>query len=216
MGTSKAERIYDRLAPLYDFWSLLTETVPEQQALRVAGLKPGESVLEVALGTGKLFAEILQTTGLKRCVGVDLSNRMLRRARRRALALGTNLALCRPDARRLPFADSSFDAILCCYMLDLLAEEDTRGVLGEFHRVLKPGGRLSALIMAEQARVFNALWMWIYRHAPALVGGCRPVALAPLLEAEGWRLELHERLTQSGFRSALFLARPTGPESRSA
>jgi len=216
MGTSKAERIYDRLAPPYDFWSLLTETVPEQQALRVAGLKPGESVLEVALGTGKLFAEILQTTGLKRCVGVDLSNRMLRRARRRALALGTNPALCRADARRLPFADSSFDAILCCYMLDLLAEEDTRGVLGEFHRVLKPGGRLSALIMAEQARVFNALWMWIYRRAPALVGGCRPVALAPLLEAEGWRLELHERLTQSGFRSALFLARPTGPESRSA
>ena len=216
MDSSKTAKIYDRLAPLYDFWSVLTETVPEQQALRVAELKPGDSVLEVALGTGKLFLEVLQTTGLRRCVGVDLSTRMLERARRRVLSLGTNPALCRADARRLPFADSAFDAVLCCYMLDLLAEEDIRGVLGEFHRILKPGGRLSALVMAEQARVFNAIWMWGYRHAPALVGGCRPVALAPLLEAEGWRLELQERVTQNGFRSDLILARPSGAKSRSA
>jgi ubiquinone/menaquinone biosynthesis C-methylase UbiE len=216
MDASKTTKIYDRLAPLYDFWSFLTETVPEQQALRVAALKPGESVLEAALGTGKLFVEVLQTAGLKRCVGVDLSTRMLDRARRRVISLGKSPALCRSDARRLPFADSLFDAVLCCYMLDLLAEEDIRGVLGEFHRILKPGGRLAALVMGEQARVFNAIWMWGYRHAPALVGGCRPVALAPILKAAGWRLDLHERLTQGGFRSELFLARLAGPEARSA
>ena len=216
MDTSKTERIYDRLAPLYDFWSYLTETAPEQQALRVVELKPGESVLEVALGTGKLFVEILQTRNLKRCVGVDLSTRMLARARRRVLSLGANPALCRADARRLPFVASSFDAVLCCYMLDLLAEEDIRGVLGEFQRILKPGGRLAALVMAEQARLFNAIWKWGYRHAPALVGGCRPVNLVPLFEGQGWRLELHERLTQCGFRSELFLARPAGREARSA
>ncbi len=216
MDSSKTAKIYDRLAPLYDFWSLLTETVPEQQALRVAELKPGESVLEVALGTGKLFQEVLQIKGLKRSVGVDLPTRMLGRARRHVLSLGTNPALCRADPRRLPFADSAFDAVLCCYMLDLLAEEDTRGGLGEFHRILKPCGRLSALVMAEQARVFNAIWMWGYRHAPARVGGCRPVRLAPLLEAEGWRLGLQERLTQNGFRSDLILARPNGAKLRSA
>lgn len=216
MDSSKAAKIYDRLAPLYDFWSFLTETVPEQQALRVAELKPGDSVLEVALGTGKLFVEALQTKGLKRCVGVDLSARMLDRARRRAVSIGINPALCRADARRLPFADSVFDAALCCYMLDLLAEEDIRGVLGEFRRILKPGGRISLLVMAEQARVFNAIWMWGYRHAPALVGGCRPVALGPLLEAGGWRLDLEKRITQNGFRSELFLARPGVAGLRSA
>ena len=216
MDTSTTQRIYDRLAPLYDFWSYLTETVPEQQALRVAALKPGESVLEVALGTGKLFVEILQTQGLAGCVGVDLSTRMLQRARGRVLSLGANPALCHADARRLPFADSSFDAVLCCYMLDLLAEEDIRGVLGEFQRILKPGGRLSALVMAEQARLFNTIWMWGYRHAPALVGGCRPVNLVPLFDSQGWRLELHERLTQCGFRSELFLTRPASSTMRTA
>ncbi len=213
MDASKAEKIYDRLAPLYDFWSFLTETVPEQQALGVAELKPGESVLEVALGTGRLFLEILQTRGLKRSVGVDLSTRMLGRALHRVLSLHPDPGLCRADARQLPFPSRTFDVVLCCYMLDLLAEEDIRGVLGEFHRILKPDGRASLLVMAEQARVFNAIWMWGYRHAPVLVGGCRPVALAPLLEAGGWRLDLHEHLTQSGFRSELFLARP---EARSA
>jgi hypothetical protein len=71
-------------------------------------------------------------------------------------------------------------------------------------------------VMARQARVLDAIWMWGYRHAPTLVGGCRPIALAPALAATGWQVELAEKISQNGFRSEMILARPLRRELRSA
>jgi ubiquinone/menaquinone biosynthesis C-methylase UbiE len=141
---------------------------------------------------------------------------MLRRARGRLQANRRAGLLCRGDACRLPFPAASFDVIFSCYMLDLLPEADIQRALGEFFRVTKPQGRLVVAVMARQARVVDAIWMWGYHHAPALVGGCRPVALAPALAATGWRVELAEEISQSGFRSELILAQPLHLELRAA
>jgi ubiquinone/menaquinone biosynthesis C-methylase UbiE len=93
-------------------------------------------------------------------------------------------------------------------MLDLLPEGGIETALGEFFRVAKPEGRLVLLVMDRQNRVFDSIWMWAFNHAPVLVGGCRPVALAPALAATGWRIEVEEEICQNGFRSELILARP--------
>jgi ubiquinone/menaquinone biosynthesis C-methylase UbiE len=124
--------------------------------------------------------------------------------------------LCRSDACQLPFPAASFDVIFSCYMLDLLSEADIQRALGEFFRVTKPQGRLVVTVMARQARGFDAVWMWCYRHAPVLVGGCQPVALTPALAATGWRVEMAEEISQNGFRSEVILARPLSRESRAA
>lgn len=91
-------------------------------------------------------------------------------------------------------------------MMDLLLEEDVPAVLREFARVLVPGGRLILLIMARQAKWVNAIWMWLYRRSPVMTGGCRPVPVAGMLEQNGWKINLHEVISQGGFRSELMVA----------
>jgi ubiquinone/menaquinone biosynthesis C-methylase UbiE len=99
-------------------------------------------------------------------------------------------------------------------MIDLLLEEDVPGVLREFARVLRPGGRLIVLSMAEQARVVNAIWMWLYRCSPVMTGGCRPAPVAGMLAANGWSVDLREVISQGGFRSELIVAQFAGEEGR--
>lgn len=196
-------------AALYEFWGSLTESRASARALAVADLRPGEAVLEVPVGTGAFFAKLAGREGLQRCVGVELASPMLERARRRLIRQRRgHTALCRGDARRLPLAGAAFDLVVCFYMLDLFSEEGIRETLKEFRRVLKPGGRVAILVMAKQNWLIQSIWMALYSLSPALVGGCRPVPISRFLTAEGWRIELAEKVSQAGFRSELWLARP--------
>ncbi len=206
----RAKGIYDSSvgARLYNLWGRLTESRAQLRALEAARLAPDESVLEVAVGTGQLFAKLRQFPRLRRCIGVELAPGMLDQARRRLARDGQpRPALCRSDARLLPFPADTFDLILNAYMLDLLSEEEIHQVLAEFRRTLRPGGRLVLLVMADQNRFVQAIWMWLYARCPGLVGGCRPIALQDLLVASGWRIEFRERISQNGFRSEMVVAR---------
>jgi len=208
VSAQSIERVYDRLAPVYGLWAELVEGAARRRARELAAARPGEAVLEVAVGTGKFFSELRHAQPKARRVGVDLSPGMLRRARRRMHAQGEReAALCQADARWLPFPDDAFDVLVNCYMLDLLPEEKVATVLAEFRRVLRPSGRLVVVVMGQQGQSFQALWMWLYKHAPTVVGGCRPVPLSLWL-ADGWKVEVHEPIVQRGFRSEVFLARP--------
>jgi len=198
---------YDMVAPVYGFWSRFFESRAAQQAFQAARLSGGESVLEVAVGGGEFYSALARIPGLKRCVGVDLSAPMLARTRKRLAADGIGRRdLCRADAHSLPFDRAAFDILFNLYMLDLLLQEDVPGVLREFARVLKPGGRLIVLSMAEQAGMVNAIWMWLYRRSPVLVGGCRPLPVVQTLDSNGWKISLREQISQGGFRSELIVA----------
>ena len=217
MTARQIARIYDTLAPVYGLWAELTETRARQRALELADVQAGEIVLEVAVGTGKLFSSLVRGAAAGKCVGVDLSSGMLRRAQHRLAAeVGGSCNLCRADAVRLPFPDARFDVLFNCYMLDLLPEEEIVRALREFRRVLKPSGRLVLVIMATQSRLLNAAWMALYRRAPVLLGGCRPVEVAPMLAEAGCSVHRQERITECRFRSTVILARPGGSARGSA
>ena len=202
-------RLYTRLAPVYGFWGALTEKRARERAFAAAGLKPGESVLEVATGTGTFLAQLGGVPNLARLVGIDLAEGMVRRTHRLLeLKPESRAVLARADARRLPFADGSVDVLFNFYMLDLLPEEDIVNALAEFRRMLRPSGRLLALVMACQARVLNMIWMGLYHLSPSLVGACRPVALADGLARGGGQVTVRETISQGGFRSELCVARP--------
>lgn len=195
-------------APVYGFWSGLFESRAAGRAYRAASLSGGERVLEVAVGGGEFFAELARTPGVERCVGVDLSAPMLARARRSLVRGGVASAdLCRADAVALPFGDAVFDILFNLYMMDLLLMEDVPAVLREFARVLAPGGRLIVLSMAQQMRLVNDVWMWLYRRSPVLTGGCRPLPVDGMLAQNGWEIKLRETISQCGFRSELMVAR---------
>lgn len=200
-------RFYDTVAPLYGFWSGLFESRACSRAYEAAHLVGNESVLEVAVGGGEFHSMLAKNSGLKRCVGVDLSARMLHRARKRLAAKEIRHDLCRADAFSLPFDRAVFDILFNLYMLDLLLEEDVPLVLQEFARVLEPGGRLIVLSMAEQVPLVNKSWLVLYHCSPVIVGGCRPLPVAEVLESNGWRIDLRERIAQCGFRSELIVAR---------
>ncbi len=206
-----AARLYDRLALLYGFWVSLFETRARKRAEEILNIQPGEAFLEVAIGPGKDFARLAGTGLLRLSVGMDISSRMLKRAHDCIVRNQVeNAYLCRADAGAMPFADGAFDIILNSYMLDLLEEADIPVVLGEFRRVLKASGRLVAVNMAEQSAFLNKLWMSIYQRYPLLLGGCRPVSAATWIARCGWHVRFREEVRQSGFRTELIVAVPSG------
>ena len=117
------------------------------RALRRARLQPGADVLDVGIGTGLVAREALRIIGPEgTLVGVDPSAGMMGQVR----LPGVQLVAGRAEA--LPRADASCDFVCMGYALRHLA--DLPAAFAEFHRVLRPGGRLLLLeITRPQGRL---------------------------------------------------------------
>ena len=104
------------------------------------GAAAGERILDIGCGPGFYVAELCGRVGTTGHVaGVDLSAPMLALAAKR-VAGHDNVELAEAPATALPFADGSFDAVVSVQVLEYVA--DLAGALGEFHRVVRPGGRV--------------------------------------------------------------------------
>lgn len=195
--------VYTVLAPVYDLWAFATEGRARRRALEVAAIADGESVLEVAVGTGLAFEEIVRANPSGRNEGIDLTPAMLARARRRLERAQTNgrWNLAIGDAFSLPFEDATFDLVHNAYMFDLLPEPDFDRLLREMRRVLRPGGRLVVLDMATAEHWYHRLPEMICR-----IGGCRGVALVPYVERAGFTNVRCEHVVQLGFPSEIIHA----------
>ena len=107
-----------------------------RDALRRAGLQPGMNVLDVCSGSGQLARAAEELTRAEAwVVGVDVSIRMLREARQFVSAPPVQ-----GFAEELPIGDETFDMVTVGYGLRHMA--DLGVAFREFHRVLRPGGRL--------------------------------------------------------------------------
>jgi len=138
--TAATRARYDRIAPLYDWMETLAERRYSDWRRRVWSLVEGPQVLEVGVGTGKNIP--YHPPGLH-VVGIDLSQRMLGRARRRAERLGSLITLLQMDAQALDFPDGTFDSAVATFVFCSVPDP----VLGlrEMGRVIKPGGRIVLL-----------------------------------------------------------------------
>jgi len=123
-------------------------------ALNALRLRPGDTVLDLACGTGLNFAHLTERLGQDgRIVGVDLTRAMLQRARGKVAGRGwKHVDLLEGEAASLPLASDSCDAVFCSYGMVIIP--DYRGALAEAVRVLRPGGRL-ALLEPQRG---SALW----------------------------------------------------------
>ncbi len=206
--------VYRGLAPIYDFWADITEVRARTRALELAAVRDGEAILEVAVGTGLAFIELVRQNPTGTTTGIDLTPAMLARAQSRLAAakLPGNYTLSEGDATALPFADGSFDLLLNSYMFDLLPEQDFATVLAEFRRVLRPGGRLVLVNMAQGAAWQHRLYDRLYQLSPRLMGGCRGVALEEHVRAAGFSDVSLNLTVQAGFPSEIIHARKGTPD----
>ena len=120
------------------------------------GIEPGDRVLEVGVGTGINAALYPRDCAV---TGIDLSDGMLEKARRRIARKGiTNVRLVEMDAADLKFAEGSFDIVYAPYLISVVP--DPVAVAREMHRVCRPGGKI---IILNHFRSSNKAVAWVER-----------------------------------------------------
>jgi len=137
MQIAAVKAAYRRYSSIYDtvFGPVLQ---PGRKAVVDAlGLRPGERVLEVGVGTGLSLPLYPDTVTL---TGIDLSSEMLEKARQRARRLPNVEALLEMNAEAMSFPDQSFDKVVAMYVISVV--ENPQRLLEELHRVCKPDGEI--------------------------------------------------------------------------
>ena len=184
---------YDWWAPFYDtanrLASLLRGVSDDKERRRAVmrlGLEAGQRALEVSCGTGTNLPLIREHIGSEgHAVGLDISAGMLRqcRAKLRRERLKANLVLA--DAKRLPFAEESFDAVL--HHGGIAEFPDKQGAIAEMARVAKPGAKV---VICDPGVPTDRPLRWINRlllKLQPLYASPPPVDLLPA-EAQDVRL----------------------------
>ncbi len=200
-------RKYNWIAPIYDLFGVLVESKARQRAIELSEIQNGEKVLEVAFGTGLNLVEILKRNPNGWVDGVDVSMKMVEKAKKRILKTGQqNYTLFLGDCRHLPFEDETFDILMNQYLLDILPVKDFIPILREFKRVIKQGGRIVLVNMTKGETWVNQIYEGIYKLKPPLLAGCRGVMALPFLEEIGFKEIKREFVSNFGFPSEVIRA----------
>lgn len=210
LSPDRVRAMFDHIAPVYDAMNRLMTAGLDRRWRRLtaeAVVRPGDRVLDACCGTGDLAIAAREAGG--DVTGLDFSERMLERARRKSSAV----EWVRGDLLELPFADASFEAATVGFGVRNVA--DTERALAELRRVLVPGGRVGILEITTPRgplRPFYRLWFdgivplagkllpggSAYAYLPASVRRFPgPEELASLLEAAGFA-DVRYRLLAGG------------------
>jgi SAM-dependent methyltransferase len=160
--------------------------------------QPGDSVLDVACGTGLLTRIVAKAVGPQgRVVGYDISTEMLAVARKLTPDPSHEALIDwrEGDAVSLPFASETFDIVFCEF--GLMFFPDRAGALNEMRRVLKPGGRLALSVWGSIDKCPGQLAVracWERHFGAAAAGGFYaqhslgdPELVLPLLRSAGFK-----------------------------
>jgi demethylmenaquinone methyltransferase/2-methoxy-6-polyprenyl-1,4-benzoquinol methylase len=141
-------RMFGAIADRYDLMNRVMTFGMDQrwrrQAVEVSEIKPGQTALDVATGTGDLAFQLAEAVGPQGSViGVDFVPEMLALAERKARGRNVPVRFERADALDLPFESERFDAVTCAFGLRNF--DDRQRALDEMARVARRGGRVVVL-----------------------------------------------------------------------
>jgi phosphatidylethanolamine/phosphatidyl-N-methylethanolamine N-methyltransferase len=199
MTAKHIEAVYDSYAFVYDLVFGKVFQSGRERAPVLLKLFSGARLLEVGVGTGLSLPMCARNVDF---TGIDLSQKMLDRARARVEALGMkNVHLMKMDATTLDFPDNSFDRVLAAYFISTVP--DPVRVIQEMKRVCRPGGYLVFLnhFHSDNAaiRVFEkALSPLFYR-----LGFKTDLDLSSLMETSGLEIERLENIDFLGHWKAV-------------
>jgi len=205
----RTRRVYDSLAAVYPASTFFFHSKAHALALRHSGIQDGMRVLEIATGSGEMFRRLVQANPGGATFGLDLSPNMAartqRNARRRYPAAVSHCGAV--DARQMPFPDASFHAVVCCYLFELLCEEDIRRTLGEIHRVLRPGATFSLVLIGQNVEFFNRVYEIAGSLVPAFWGRQVEHAVPDMVTEAGLRVERNQFVRQGFYPSRVLVFR---------
>jgi phosphatidylethanolamine/phosphatidyl-N-methylethanolamine N-methyltransferase len=141
MNTEKVTKVYSAYSGFYDLLFGKIFHNSRAAAIELLGLKPGDRVLEVGVGTGLSLPLYPQDCSI---VGIDLTGPMLEQGTKKIKRLGLDhVHLQQMDATHMAFGDDAFDAVMAAYVMSTVP--NPRAVLAEMIRVCRPGGRIVLL-----------------------------------------------------------------------
>jgi len=204
----RTRRVYDHLAAVYPLSTMLFHSRAHRRALARSGVRDGMTVLEAATGSGEMFRRLVKANPSGITVGFDLSPNMAARTARQARRrFPTARTLCQAvDACQMPFRSESFDAVFCCYLLELLSGADIARTIAEFHRVLRPGAKLTLVLIGQNTALFNSAYKVAGRLAPAFWGRQVERRVPELIESAQFRLLEDHFLRQIYYPSRVLVA----------
>jgi phosphatidylethanolamine/phosphatidyl-N-methylethanolamine N-methyltransferase len=199
------ETTYARLAPLYDFMYGVGLHHGRVRALKRMALQPGESVLEIGVGTGLSAVQYPRTCPV---IAIDLSAPMLTRAKSRLQRRHiTHVTLCRMDASRLAFRDGHFDVVYAPYLINVVP--DPIEVAREMIRVCRRNGRLVFLNhFHDKSKAASALDRTVGRVATTVTGVSWDLDLETFLERCGLAAVSVDRVNVPRVSSVVVCRRP--------
>lgn len=161
----RVQAMFAAIARSYDLnnrvHSLWRDQAWRREAVRAAGVRRGEEVLDCACGTGDLTLAFARTTA-KSVIGLDFTPEMLDLARVKTDAAGErgpglrgSVQYVRGDAQELPFVDGSFDVVSIAFGIRNVQRPEL--AVREFFRVLRPGGRL-VILEFDRPRLAPVRW----------------------------------------------------------
>jgi demethylmenaquinone methyltransferase / 2-methoxy-6-polyprenyl-1,4-benzoquinol methylase len=171
-GTLEPESVrgmFDRIAPVYDGMNRVMTAGLDRRWRKLAAAEvvwPGDRVLDACCGTGDLAVEAERRGG--RVVGLDFSERMLERARKKSGAI----EWVQGDALALPFGDGEFDAATVGFGVRNFA--DLEGGLRELARVLRPGGKVAVLEITRPRGILRPFFRFWFDVLVPLAGRVLP------------------------------------------
>jgi ubiquinone/menaquinone biosynthesis C-methylase UbiE len=200
----RQKRVWDKAAANYDKQIAFFEKIQFGGGRAWLGERAHGRVLEVAIGTGRSLpyypADAVVT-------GVELSPAMLAIARQRAADIGREVDFQEGDAEDLPFADRSFDSVVCALALCTIPSPAV--AIREMMRVLVPGGRLLLLdhIGSTWPPVYAAQWL-LERITIRAAGEHFTRRQLPLVQNAGFQVSESERL-KAGSVERIHAVKPT-------
>lgn len=171
MEVTEIKRIYAFYSRVYDFIFKRWFFPRQQYAIQALEISPGQRVLDLGVGTGfslPLYPQHAQV------IGVDLSSKMLREARKKVLRERlSHVDLMEMDAAHLAFPDNTFDYVIVAFVISVVP--DPLRVLAEIKRVSKPEGQIVIINhFQSQNKMMAQLEKWV----------------SPLCTKIGWRSDL--------------------------
>jgi phosphatidylethanolamine/phosphatidyl-N-methylethanolamine N-methyltransferase len=200
MHEKTTKSIYNVWSAFYDwFWPTIVHR-RIRRAIDQMGILAGERVLDVGVGTGLSLPHYPTHAEV---VGLDLSEGMLRHARRRVRQHGLQQKhLMVANALELPFADSSFDHVLLSLVVSVVS--DPVRLIAEVRRVVRPNGQIVIINHFQSPnRLVAMIEQWlcpVFQH----IGWRSDICVGPLLDQAGLAVDYRYKLDSVDLWQTIF------------